>query len=114
MSTTSVTSTQMVDMVQPSKPSIENEIANSIVQSVGDRIPVYATKAKDMVEKKIRSIPIFDNLISKIENTNKSKLIIALIVLIVISYLVPFEILILINLFLTFIIVYKTQSKCIV
>ncbi len=91
---------------------ISSGITNDIVNSIGSKIPQYINQIITTFMNKLKQIPIFDAVITKLQNSDSNKLLIMLAVLFILSFLVPFEGLIVLNLIFTFIVIYKLQSKC--
>ena len=77
---------------------IQKELTNNIINSIGDRILQYKNQ-------------IFNSVITKVQKTNLYKLSAIIIFLFVLSFIIPFDILIILNLIFTFIIIYKLHSR---
>jgi riboflavin transporter FmnP len=88
-------------------------IGGSLVTTLLQNVPSIVDTGLKYVLNMLKEIPLFNKIMSNMQGNDTNKILMLIGVLFVISLIIPFWILILLNMILTFILVMNAQRKCI-
>ena len=97
---------------QEMKQAIE-EIGGSVVNTILKNVPSIVDNSLKYILNILKEIPFIARIMNNMQGSDMNKILMIIGVLFVISFIMPFWILILLNMILTFILVFKAQKKCI-
>jgi len=91
-----------------------DQISGSIVNNILENVPIFINNSINYILSLLKEVPMFNRILAKVQGSDINKLFSIIFVLFVLSFIIPFWILVLMNLFLTFTLVFMSQLKCII
>ena len=96
-----------------SSPSLSDQIGSSVLNNIISSIPKLIDTSIGYILNLLKQVPLFAKIIDKVQGSDMNKVLAVIFVLFILSFIIPFWILIIINLVLTFTLVFISQRKCI-